>query len=63
MTLVVDETGTIVAGDPGSILARTVVINSASDTASTLGQRILETPEVQPGQSIFKRALGGKGRR
>ena len=61
MTLVVDETGTIVAGDPGSILARTVVINSASDTASTLGQRILETPEVQPGQSIVKRALGGKG--
>jgi WD40 repeat protein len=58
---VVDASGTIVAGDPGSALSHTLVFNSASDTASTLGEELLETPEVQPGQSIYKRALDSKG--
>jgi WD40 repeat protein len=58
---VVDGSGTIVAGDPGFALSHTLVFNSASDTSSKLGEKLLETPEVQPGQSIYKRALDGKG--
>jgi WD40 repeat protein len=57
----VDESGMVVAGDPGSILNHTVVMNSAEDTSSSLGEKIFETNEVEPGQSIYARTLDGKG--